>query len=209
MFENEINEIIKFGKIAGDRKLTPGISGNISVRCDKNILITASGAANSFLDKNDICITDFEGKSLDELTKPSSEKFLHIEYYKKRPDINAICHFHSPYLTAFASCGIPLNEKILPEIVFMFDEIPVADYALPGSAELVKETSKYFDKYNVILMKNHGVVSAGKTLKEAYLNIELCEEYAKTFVLSKFLGGAKILSEEQVCEIYSLKKSNL
>ena len=70
---------------------------------------------------------------------------------------------------------------------------------------LAQETAKYFEKYKVILMQNHGAIAGGKDLKEAYLNIELCEAYAQTLILSKILGGAKMLSDEQVKEIYSLK----
>lgn len=205
MFEDIKNNIISFGENAGNRNLTPGISGNISVRCDDKIVITTSGSANSFLKEDDLCVIDFDGNIIEGGKKASSEKFLHIEFYKKRPDIGAICHFHSPYLTSFAASGIAITEKILPEIVFMFGEIPLAKYALPGSKLLVEETAKYFDNYNVVLMQNHGVISGGKTLKDAYLNIELCEAYAQTLVLSKILGGAKILSDSQVKEIYSLR----
>lgn len=205
MFEEIKDEIIKYGKIAGDRNLTPGISGNISVRCGDNIVITSSGSANSFMSKDDICVIDFDGNLVEGTRKASSEKFVHIEFYKKRSDICAICHFHSPYLTSFAASGMSISEKVLPEIVFMFDEIPLASYAIPGSKLLAQETAKYFDKYNVVLMQNHGAIAGGEDLKEAYLNIELCETYAQTLLLSKILGGAKMLSDEQVKEIYSLK----
>ncbi len=205
MFENIKDEIILYGKIAGDRNLTPGISGNISVRCDDKIIITTSGSANSFLSYDDLCVIDFEGNLLDGKNKASSEKYVHIEFYKKRPEIGAICHFHSPYLTSFAASGCSIKDKVLPEIVYMFDEIPLAKYALPGSKLLAQETAKYFDRYSVVLMENHGVISGGKNLKEAYLNLELCESYAQTLVLSKILGGAKILSDNQVKEIYSLR----
>lgn len=205
MFEAIKDEIVIYGKIAGDRNLTPGISGNISVRCGDKIVITSSGSANSFLTKEDICVIDFDGNLVEGTRKASSEKLVHIEFYKKRQDINAICHFHSPNLTSFASCGMPINDKVLPEIVFMFDEIPIAPYAIPGSELLAQETAKYFDKYSVVLMQNHGVIAGGKDLKEAYLNIELCEAYAQTLLLSKILGGAKMLSEEQVKDIYSLR----
>ena len=205
MFEEIKDEIIKYGKIAGDRNLTPGISGNISVRCNDKIVITSSGSANSFLTRDDICVIDFDGNLIEGTRKASSEKFVHIELYKKRSDICAICHFHSPYLTSFASSGMSVSEKVLPEIVFMFDEIPLASYAIPGSKLLAQETAKYFDKYSVVLMQNHGAIAGGRDLKEAYLNIELCETYAQTLLLSKILGGAKMLSEEQVKEIYSLK----
>lgn len=205
MFEDVKDEIIKFGKIAGDRNLTPGISGNISVRCGDKIVITSSGSASSFLTYNDLCVIDFDGNVVEGSKKASSEKFVHIEFYKKRENVGAICHFHSPYLTSFAACNQPLKEKVLPEIVFMFGEIPVAPYAIPGSKLLADETAQYFDNYTVILMQNHGAIAGGKDLKEAYLNIELCEAYAKTLLFSKILGGAKILSESQTQEIYSLK----
>lgn len=205
MFESVKDEIIKFGKIAGDRNMTPGISGNISARCGDKIVITASGSASSFLTYDDLCVIDFDGNLVEGNKKASSEKFVHIEFYQKRADIGAICHFHSPYLTSYAACNCPLKEKVLPEIVFMFDEIPVAPYAIPGSKLLVEETAKYFDKYSVVLMQNHGAIAGGKDLKEAYLNIELCEAYAKTLLFSKILGGAKMLSDNQVNDIYALK----
>ena len=112
---------------------------------------------------------------------------------------------HSPHLTAFASSGLALTEKVSPEIVYCFDKFPLAEYALPGSNELVEKTSKFFDNYGIVLMANHGVITGAKSIKQAYLNIELAEEYAKTIIFTKILGGAKILPTEEVKKIYSLK----
>ncbi len=205
MFEAEKQEIIKYAKIAGQKNLSPSVSGNISVRCGENIVITSTGSANAFLEEDDISVIDFSGNLVSGVKKASSEKYVHIEVYKKRPDINAICHFHSPYLTAFAAAGLELGEYVLPEIVFMFEKIPLAEYALPGTVDLANKTAQYFDNYDVVLMRNHGVISGGVDLKDAYLKLELCESYAQTYLLSKFLGGAKILSDEQVKEIFDLK----
>lgn len=208
MLEDIKTDIINYGQIAGERLLTPGISGNISARCGKNIAITSSGSANAFLNPEDLCVINFDGDLIEGTKKPSSERLLHIEFYKKRKDVNAICHFHCPYLTAFAISGLPLEDKINPEIIFCFDKIPISEYALPGSKELVKNVSKYFDKYDVVLMQNHGVIAGGKNVKDAFLKLDLCENYAKSLVLSKFLGGAKILTENQVKEINLLKTEN-
>lgn len=204
MFEDIKDEIIKYGKISGDKNYTPGISGNISVRVGDNVIITATGSSNGMLTYDDFSIIDFDG-NLIEGAKPSSEKFLHLEFYRQREDINAILHFHSPCLTAYAACSQPLNKPVLPEIVFCFDNIPLAKYALPGSKELVDKTAKYFKTHDVILMQNHGVLAGGKDLRDSYLKLELCEEYAKTMIFSKILGGAKILSKKEVKKIYSLK----
>ena len=90
------NLIIEYGKLMGQKNFTPGYSGNISCRNDDGILITTSGSANGYLKPEHIVHTDFEGNSLEEGKKPSSEKFLHIEFYKMRPEIIYVLHVHAP-----------------------------------------------------------------------------------------------------------------
>lgn len=206
MVEQIVEDIIKYGKLAGEKGFTPGISGNISARFGENVLITSSGSANGYLEESELSLVDFNGKYVKGNTKPSSESMLHIAFYKKRADINYIFHVHSPYLTAFASSGKALDEYISPEIIYCFGKIPLAKYAIPGSEELVKNTETYFEDYDIVLLENHGVIVGGKTIKDAYLKLELVEEYAKTVICAKILGGAKILPDEEVEKIYSLRQ---
>lgn len=199
------NELIEYGKLVGVKNFTPGFSGNLSARCGNEILITATGTANGYLSEDDFALIDFEGNIIDGNKKPSSEKMLHVEFYKLREDINYIFHVHSPYLTAFSAAGKALDKNILAEIVYCFDYIPLAEYALPGSKELVENTSKFFKDFDVVLMANHGVIVGGKDVKDAYLKLELCEAYAQTVLFSNLLGGAKMLPSEEVKKIYSLR----
>ena len=199
-------ELIKYGKMAGQKNLTPGISGNMSARYGDKILITTSGSANQYLENDELVLIDYMGNLVKGNKKPSSEKMLHIEYYKQRSDINYILHMHSPYLSTFAACKKALDEPIMPENIFYFGEIPLAEYGLPGSDDLVDKTAKYFKNYNVILMANHGMISAGKTIKEAYLNLELAESYAQVVLQTKLLGGASLLTPQEVEAINSLNK---
>lgn len=205
MFEDKKNELIEYGRMAGDKNYTPGISGNLSARCGDMVVITSSGVANGYLTENDFAVVDFDGNAI-EGEKPSSERMLHIEFYKKRPEMNYVMHVHSPYLMAFASAGIALDDKISPEIIYCFEKIPLAEYSIPGSKELVEKTSKYFENYDVVLMANHGVIIAGKDIKDAFYKLDLCENYAKTVICAKLLGGAKILPEEEVEKIYLLRQ---
>lgn len=205
MFEDKKNELIEYGRMAGDKNYTPGISGNLSARCGDMVVITSSGVANGYLAENDFAVVDFDGNAI-EGEKPSSERMLHIEFYKKRPEMNYVMHVHSPYLTAFASAGIALDDKISPEIIYCFEKIPLAEYSIPGSKELVEKTSKYFENYDVVLMANHGVIIAGKDIKDAFYKLDLCENYAKTVICAKLLGGARILPEEEVEKIYLLRQ---
>lgn len=199
-------ELIEYGKLCGEKNMTPGISGNISARCSDGVLITVSGSANGYLSEDDFVLIDFDGNVIEGDKKPSSEKMLHIEYYKQRSDINYILHMHSPYLSSFAACRIALDEPVMPENIFYFGQIPLAEYGLPSSKDLVEKTSVYFKDYNVILMANHGVIVGDSDLKSAYLKLELAESYAQVILNTKLLGGAVLLNDFQVSEINSLKK---
>lgn len=202
---SKIEKIIEYGKKCGEKNYTPGYSGNISARHENGMLITTSGSSNGYLTEKDVVFTDFEGKSLEEGKKPSSEKFLHIEIYKKRPEINYIIHVHAPYLSSFASAGKDLMAPIMAENVFYFGGIPLADYALPSTMQLVENTVKYFDKYDAVLMANHGFVVASKTIEDAYMKLELAESYAQVVLNTYVLGGAKILTPEEADEILKLR----
>ena len=200
-----IKEIIEYGRLCGEKNFTPGYSGNISSRYKQGMLITTSGSSNGYLKPKEIVYTDFEGNSLEKGKKPSSEKFLHIEIYKKRPEINYIIHVHAPYLSSFASAGKDLMAPIMAENVFYFGGIPLAEYALPSTYQLVDNTVKFFDKYDAVLMENHGFIVASKTIEDAYLKLELAESYAQVVLNTEILGGAKLLTEKEAQEILSLR----
>jgi len=198
-------KIIDYGKLCGEKNFTPGYSGNISARYKDGMLITVSGSSNGYLTNKDIVYTDFQGKSLDKGKKPSSEKFLHAGIYKLRPEINFVIHVHAPYLSSFASAGKDLMEPIMAENVFYFGGIPLAEYALPSTMQLVDNTVKFFDKYDAVLMANHGFVVASKTIDDAYMKLELAESYAQVVLNTKILGGAQILSDEDAQAILELR----
>ena len=198
-------EIIEYGKLCGVKNFTPGYSGNISARYKDGLLITTSGSSNGYLKKEHIVYCDFEGNSFEKGKKPSSEKYLHIEIYKQRPDLNYVIHVHAPYLSSFASSGKDLMPPIMAENVFYFGGIPLAEYALPSTKDLVDNTIKYFDKFDAVLMANHGFIVGAKTMEDAYLKLELAESYAQVVLNTEILGGAKHLSIEDETKILELR----
>lgn len=202
------DDIIEHGNIIVSKALSPGTSGNISARFDDKIIITASGVSNGGLTYDDLVLIDFEGNLVESSSdkKPSSEKMLHVEFYKKRPDINAIIHVHPNFLSSFAAARKALDEPIMAENVYYFGKIPLAEYALPSSKKLVENTAKYFDKYNAVLMSNHGFIVGDVNFKEAYLKLELAESYAQIVLNTTLLGGAVLLNKTEVAEIEALKK---
>lgn len=203
---NEIIEsLIEVGKRMGSKNYTPGYSGNLSARYGENVIITTSGSSNGYLNPEQFVEIDYSGKAVNSDKKPSSEKLLHLEFYKKRPDINYIIHVHPAGLSAFASSGRDLMKPVMAENVFYFGGIPLAEYALPSSMDLVKNTSVYFDEFDTVLMANHGVIIGSNTLEDAYQKLEIAEEYAKTVIYTEALGGAKLLTKEQADAIIALR----
>ena len=200
------SEIIEYGKLAGIKNFPPGYSGNFSARFEDKILITSSGSSNGYLSEDELVLIDYNGNLVDGNKKPSSEKMLHVEFYKQRPDVNYIIHVHAPYLSSFACCHIPLDEPIMAENVFYFGEIPLAEYGLPSSMDLVEKTAKYFKDYDAVLMANHGFIVGDKTIKDAFLKLELAESYAQVVFNTKMMGGAVLFTQKEVDEINSLKK---
>uniref|UniRef100_UPI0040254343 class II aldolase/adducin family protein n=1 Tax=Candidatus Stercorousia sp. TaxID=3048886 RepID=UPI0040254343 len=200
------SEIIEYGKLAGIKNFTPGYSGNFSARFEDKILITSSGSSNGYLSEDELVLIDYNGNLVEGNKKPSSEKMLHVEFYKQRPDVNYIIHVHSPYLSSFACCHIPLDEPIMAENVFYFGEIPLAEYGLPSSMDLVEKTAKYFKDYDAVLMANHGFIVGDKTIKDAFLKLELAESYAQVVFNTKMMGGSVLFTQKEVEEINSLKK---
>ncbi|MGN0014629.1 MAG: class II aldolase/adducin family protein [Candidatus Gastranaerophilaceae bacterium] len=198
--------IIKFGKMLYDKDLTSATSGNISIKQGNHIFITGTGTALGLLEEKDIVEIDMEGKELYSNQKASSEKFMHVAIYNKRPDINAIIHCHAPFTTAFAACRQELSAPITAENILYFDKIPVADYAMPSSKELVTNTAKWFELYDTVLMANHGIVAGADNILKAFYKIETAENYAKTFIYSKIIGNQIPLNNKEIKQLENLKK---
>lgn len=199
------NEIIKYGDIIDAKNFSPGTSGNISARYGDKILITASGSSNGDLAYEDVILIDFNGNVIEGTKKASSEKMLHIEFYKLRPDINAIIHVHPPYLSSFAAARKNLEAPVMAENVYYFGKIPLAEYGLPSSMELVHNTAKCFNKHNAVLMANHGFIVGDTDLKQTYLKLELAESYAQVVLNATLLGGPVPLNKKEVKAIEALK----
>ena len=199
-------EIIEIGKRLYLKNLTVATSGNISIKTDKGIYITASGSFLGALKKEDIVLTDLEGKEISQ-GKASSEKKLHVAIYKLRPEINAIIHTHPVYLTSFAACHKSLKEPIMSENILYFEDIPVAKYAMPSSDELVKNTIKHLKKRDVVMMANHGAIAIAANLEDAFAKIETAEYYAQVTLNTHIIGKPKYLSDEDISDLLKLKHS--
>ncbi len=185
-----------------ERQLTSCSSGNISARWDEaRIAITPSQTDKGLLRAEDIGWVDMDGRSLDPSKKLSMETEMHLAVYRVRPDVGAIVHAHPPYATGFAVSQTPLDVALTGESFAVLGEPVLAPYALMGSVTLAENVARAAQKGDVILMENHGVLTVGKDLYQAYDRMEIVEFAARIQLITKVLGDARQLSEAEKQDI--------
>lgn len=201
------NDILYWSKRLYQKGMSPATSGNISTKTKKGILISASGTCLNDMDENDVVLIDYEGNIKEGNKKPSSEKDMHCSIYTQRDDINAIIHCHCPVITAFAVAGVEITKPILPDFALLYDKVPIVPYYCPSSIELADVVGKYFEKYNVVLLKNHGVVMGSDTLQNAFYALEALRAYCETYFGAEVLGGAKPIAKKEIAKIKKLYRN--
>ncbi len=179
-------QLVKYSHLAHERGLTAAFGGNLSIRRGNLIFIKATGAVMDDITPKQIAVIDMDGKILSGV-RPSSEYRLHLAVYKRRDDVRAIVHLHPPYSIIAATL---LEERdslpiITPEAELYLGKIPIAPFRPAGSAELAEVTAEALEKYDAVLMARHGIVTLGKSLREAFYKAELVEESAKLWYLSE------------------------
>lgn len=188
-------DICTVGRWIHQRGFVASTDGNISLRLDPHRILTSpTGISKGMMSADDLVITDLEGNKLSGRRNPSSELAMHLLIYRRRPDINAVCHAHPPVATGYASAGLALNKAILAELVLSLGCIPVARYGTPGTPELTDAIEPLVQSYDAILMANHGVVTYGADLLSAFFRLETTEHFALVALVTELLGKQVLLS---------------
>jgi L-fuculose-phosphate aldolase len=201
------NDIIEVGKRVYARGYVASNDGNISARIDKDrVIITPTGVSKGFMKVEDLVIVDFNGKVLSGTKKPSSEVFMHLQMYKDRPDVNSVCHAHPPYATGFAVAGIPLDKCVLPEVIIALGSVPLIEYGTPGTEEFYKPVVKVLQNYDAFLLANHGALTIGKDIVNAYHKMETIEHFAHIAFVAQQIGYVKTLNPEQVKKLLDIRE---
>ena len=199
-------DIVEVGRRLYARGYTASNDGNISVRLGPDrLLMTPTSVCKGFMTVDMMCITDLDGKKVAGERTPSSEMQMHLEVYRRRPDVNAVVHAHPPLATGFAVAGIPLDRAVLAEVVCTLGSVPIAEYATPSTQELPAAVAKYVQAHDGMLLANHGALTMGKDLFSAYYKMETIEHFAKISLVARLLGGERILSRDEVFRLQDLR----
>lgn len=191
-------EIIQYGHLLLERGLVAGSWGNISFRAGDLVVITSSGSNYLTLRPRDLVVIDMQGNVIEGKRQPSSELACHLSVYRAYDEAQAVIHTHSIYASACATAreSIPAIIEDMAQIVG--SRVNVAEYALLGTQELADNCVAAMQDNSAILMANHGVLTRGHNLQEAFIAAEIVEKTAQIYILAKQLGNITVLDEQDV-----------
>jgi L-fuculose-phosphate aldolase len=200
-------QICEIGKRVYEKGFVASNDGNISVRIEDDVFIcTPTGVSKGFMSPEMLIKVDGKGNLLEGDRKPTSEIKMHLRVYEERPDIRSIVHVHPPFATAFAISGIPLDQATMPETIVTLGTIPIASYGTPSTEEIPNAISPYIHHHNGVLLENHGALTWGETLEQAYFLMESLEFCAKINWIARQMNGDRELSQQNVERLIEIKK---
>ena len=190
-------------------RLTTISGGNISLRLPGGrCAITPGGGDKAATRAEEIAVLTLDGDNLIPDRKPSSEYKMHLEIFRRCPRAQAIIHAHPPTATAFTALAEPIACDLTAEGHAILGEAARVPYAITGSRELADLAAEAARTRDCLLLQNHGVVTLGATLLEAFNRMEVLEAAAWQTVLARGLGGARHLSGEELRDLDRLYGRN-
>lgn len=197
------HDLVRLAKSLFDRGLTPGASGNISVRSGDIVLCTPTNSCLGFLDPERISKVSVAGEHISG-DPPTKEMPLHLAIYAARPTARAVAHLHSTYATLL-SCLASTDPDdaiapITPYAVMRVGRVPVIPYVKPGDPAIVPLIRAKAPDHPAILLANHGPVVAGLSLEGAVYALEELEETAKLVILSQGMK-VNLLSPDDIASL--------
>lgn len=202
ILEKERQTIVEMGIRMINARLTTGTGGNLSIfnREENLIAIKPSGVPYQSMRARDVVVLSPDGEKIDGVLKPSSETKFHLAIYQARQDVNAILHSHQVHATTIACMGIELP-AVHYLLAFSGDKVPLAPYATFGTQALSDNIMSVLGKYKACLLENHGLITMGSSLNEAFDIAEALELVAQIYIQAKSIGEPKVLPPKQMSAV--------
>ncbi len=193
--------------------LVVGTAGNVSGRVDDTtVCVTPSSLSYPEMTIDDLVLVDLDGNVVDGHRSPTSEKAMHLECYRRYPEVGGVVHCHPVHASMFAVARQPIPAVIEEVIVFVGGAIPVAGYRMTGSDELAVEAASHLGNRAAVLMANHGLLCVGKSAGDALHQAQVTERCAHIVFGARLLGHVEALPDETVSrftEIASLVRTHM
>ena len=202
--------ICDLGRRMWQRNYTDGNGGNMTIRVGDNlVLCTPTLICKGFMKPEDMCLVDLDGKQLAGKRPRTSECMTHLAIMKRQPKCKAVCHSHPPHATAFAVAGVRPPLCMIPEADVFLGEIGMAPYRTPGTPDVADIVGETGVKHMSVLMLNHGVITWGDHIEEAYWRMENTEALCRTVWVATQLNNGKMLTmtDEQERDLIEIRKA--
>ena len=194
-------ELSNYGARIVRAGLSAGAGGNISARDGNVIWMKPSGFAMDELTPDNLCGLDLEtGEQRSGAAAPTTEFNMHLAVYRARPDVAAVFHTHPPWMTGVISAGVPFQHLTTESIGYLGRVIHLP-YEVPQSDMLAVQVGEASRDHETMLLPNHGIVTVGASLREAYHRSLVAEDSAKSIIAASLIGKPQFLSEQQVGDI--------
>jgi L-fuculose-phosphate aldolase len=191
-------DVIDVALVMSLSELSPGRSGNVSVRWNDGMLITPSGMAYEDMEPEDIVFVFNDGSVPPGQRKPSSEWHFHLAAYAARPDRNAVVHTHSLNATVLACAHKPIPAFHYMVAAAGGADIPLVPYATFGTPELAVHVASGLKERDACLMANHGQIAIGATIDDALELAHEVEVLAEQYLKVLLLGTPHIIPAEEI-----------
>jgi L-fuculose-phosphate aldolase len=204
-YKKERRQVASFMKRLYKQGLTTTSGGNISLRVsDDIILLTPSATDKGRMKWSEIGIMSLIGENLTPDLKPSMEFEMHLSIYRKVREVKAIIHAHPIVASSFTAMKAEIRTNLTAEACAVLGEPVKVPYALMGTAELARLVSEKAVNAGVLLLENHGVLTIGDNLLQAFDRIEVLENAAKMTLVTEIMGKKSPLSRARIFEIKRL-----
>jgi L-fuculose-phosphate aldolase len=199
-------QMCEIGRRVYNKGFAAANDGNISLRLGEDrVLCSPTRVSKGFMKPDDLCIVDMDGKQVSGKRKRSSEILLHLTIMKARDDVKSVVHCHPPHATAFAVAREPIPKCVLPEIEVFLGEVAISPYETPGGQSFADTVLPYVKDTETILLANHGTVTYGSDLEDAYFKTEIIDAYCRILILARQIGRVNYYTDEKAAELLKLK----
>jgi len=198
-------EVAHFMRRLYKHGLTTTSGGNISLRLsDDMILITPSATDKGRMKWKEVGIIKMSGENLTPHLKPSIETAMHLAIYRKKSDVHAIIHAHPLFSSLFTAIKSKINTNLTAEAKAILGDPLMVKYAVMGSDALAEVAAKNAVKSDILLLENHGILTTGSNLLQAFDKIEVLENAAKMTLMTEVTGKRRPLNKTQILELERL-----
>ncbi|SMF82792.1 L-fuculose-phosphate aldolase [Paenibacillus uliginis N3/975] len=202
------NELCKYARKIVDNGLVVGPGGNISARAGDKMYLSPSGFALEEIEPEQWIEVDIRTGAITDIgLRPSSEVLMHLYGYRAKPEMGAMVHTHPSHCIAFTLIEQELP-IMFPDQAALVGRTSYIPYIIPTTDLLADAVAEKVTEASSILLGNHGLVTTGRNLREAYYRTQVVEESAKIYLSARAAGTPKPLSDQEVDDIAALESED-